>query len=126
MDGERSTGKFHCAYEIDWERIPKDPYYHTFDLRALKNVVISENMEYPADGRQERAKIWFSPDYLKRVFGVCHVCFQVPRLGGGPCLGHVSKTDKRAPGGEARRENGKRRIADRAAKNAAASGSIAF
>ena len=88
--------------------------------------MIMENTESPEEGRQERARIWFSSDNLKRVFGVCHVCFQVPRLGGGPCLGHASKTDKRAPSGEARRENGKRRIADRAAKNASASGSIAF
>jgi hypothetical protein len=125
-DGERSLGKYHCAFDVDWDRVPVDPYHRTFDLRKFKNFSIAENPEYPDEGRQEGARIWFAPDNLKRIFGVCHICLQVPRQGGGPCIGHAPKSDKRALTGDARRENGKRRVADRATKQAAAAGSIAF
>ena len=109
-DGERSVGRYHCAWEIDWALIPRDPQWDSIDLSSIKTIKISDGTDEPP----EYGRISFDPGRLKKVFGICPRCYKT-QAPAGPCKGHDDgKKKERAPAAAVRNVMAMQRMAKRA------------
>ena len=112
-----SKGHYHCAYEIEWDRIPRDRQWNSHDLSSLKRFPVTND---PDDEEPEYGTFFFKPDKIRKVFGLCGRCYKTPRQNGGPCMGHDEdgKKKERILPAAVRNTNAMQRINKRAKKAA--------
>ena len=84
-DKEMGTSKFHCTFDIDWARIPRNSFGRV-DLSSIKTMTIDEDTG-------EWATFYITTENADRVFDICGTCYKHTQT----CLGH-GEQKKRAPG----------------------------
>lgn len=105
-DKEMGTNKFHCTYDIDWNRVPRNSFGR-IDLSSIKTMTIDEDTG-------EWATFYITNENADRVFEICGTCYKHTMT----CLGH-GEPKKRAPGTSSadNAAAAQKRIKDKAAKS---------
>ena len=81
IEGERDANKYHVAYTVDWNMLPRDKHWGVHDMTPIKRFPVVD----PETGEAEHAHVWFSPSCMKKVFYCCNKCHKSLD---GPCKGH--------------------------------------
>ena len=103
---EQGSGKWHCEYILDEDKIPRGAGNY-WDITQLKWMETDPETH-------ERAKIWVKPENITSIFGACGTCWKHIQL----CEGHEVKKflGQKRESKQVANESAQRRMAKKAEK----------